>query len=116
MFVNGKNHFALGIGGKVDSKDLVFSVDVVTHYTKGYGSVSGENPTLLNIYIEKAFGKNDRAVFRLQSFDLLNQNSGIMSEVNANDTFYMKTDRLGRYFLVSFNLRLQQFPVKHEGN
>jgi hypothetical protein len=116
MFGTETNTLALGVGGKAYSRDWVFSFDVATHYNKGYGSVSEENPTLLNIYIEKAFGKNDRAVVRFQSFDLLNQNTGIMSEINANEYFYMKNDRLGRYFLLSFNLRLQKFPGKNESN
>lgn len=116
MFGTETNTLALGIGGKAYAKDWVFSFDIASNYNKGFGSVSEENPTLLNIYIERAFGKNDRAVIRLQSFDLLNQNTGIMSEVNANDTFYMKNDRLGRYFLVSFNLRLKKFPGKNESN
>src|SRR5690606_2767005 len=102
MFGTETNTLALGIGGKAYAKDWVFSFDIASNYHNGFGSVSEENPTLLNIYIERTFGKNDRAVIRLQSFDLLNQNTGIMSEVNANDTFYMKNDRLGRYFLVSF--------------
>ena len=70
------------------------------------------NPMLFNVYVERSFGKNDRAVIRLQGFDLLNQNTGITNEVSDTGTYYMKNDRLGRYLLISFNLRLQKFPSK----
>jgi hypothetical protein len=100
---------SLGLGNKTYLKDWVISFDVAKRINNGYSDFK-INPTLLNIYFEKAFGKNDRAVVRLQAFDLLNQNTGITREVDGNDTYFMKNDRLGRYFLISFNMRLQKFP------
>lgn len=113
MFNADVNTFTMGLGGKTYLKDWVLSFDVATRVHKGYSDLKNTNPTLFNVYVERAFGKNDRAVIRLQGFDLLNQNTGITSEVDGGDTYYMKNDRLRRYFLISFNLRLQKFPIKN---
>lgn len=102
------NTFSLGLGNKTYIDDWVLSFDVFSRFNRGYGDLN-TNPTLFNLYVERSFGKNDRAVVRLQGFDILNQNTGITSIMTANDNLFMQNNRLGRYFLVSFNLRLQKF-------
>lgn len=102
------NTFSLGLGSKTYVEDWVLSFDLSSRFNNGYGDFN-TNPTLFNLYVERAFGKNDRAVVRLQGFDILNQNTGITSVMTANDNLFMQNNRLGRYLLISFNLRLQKF-------
>lgn len=112
MFNAKMNTVSLGIGSRAFLKQWVLSFDLGSRINKGYSELTDTNPTLLNFYVERSFGKNDRGIIRLQAFDLLNENTGITSEVNGGDTYYLKNDRLRRYFLLSFNYRLQKFPTK----
>ncbi len=102
------NTFSLGFGSKTYLDGWVLSFDVYSRFNNGFGEFN-TNPTLFNMYVERSFGKNDRAMIRVQGFDILNQNTGISSEMIANDNLFTQNNRLGRYFLVSFNLRLQKF-------
>lgn len=109
---NQANSLVLGLGGKTYVKKWMFSFDIAQRYNNGFSNVIDSNPTtIINFYLQKAFLKNDRAVIRLQAFDLLNQNTGISSEVMGSQSFDSRTNRLARYFLLSFNLRLQKFPT-----
>jgi len=47
---------------------------------------------------------------RVQGFDLFdqNRNMGIYSEYIGNDVYEARNNRLGRYFMVSLNMRLQK--------
>ena len=114
MFSSDINTFSMGIGSKTYLNDWALSFDIAKRINKGYVDFVNTNPTLLNLYIERSFGKNDRAILRLQGFDLLNQNTGITNEVNGAEIYYIKNNRIGRYLLLSFNLRLQKFPHKTE--
>ncbi|MEB0262726.1 MULTISPECIES: hypothetical protein [unclassified Mucilaginibacter] len=53
--------------------------------------------------------KNHLAALRFQVFDLFNQNTGITRSVSGNQIIDTRTNRLGRYFMLSFTMRLQQF-------
>src|SRR5690606_22730534 len=110
MFNTDANTIALGLGGKMYLDKWSTSFDASTRINNGFSSSVKANPTLLNLYVERSFLKNDRGVIRIQGFDLLNQNTGISREVTGNEIYDVKNDRLGRYFLISFNLRLQKFP------
>src|SRR5690606_17816498 len=71
------------------------------------------NPTIINAYLEFSFLHNKRALLRLQGFDLLDQNKnmGTYSEYVGNDLYEARNNRLGRYFMITLNLRLQKFPT-----
>src|SRR5690606_18201214 len=75
----------------------------------GFSNFINENPTLLNVYLERTFLKHDRAAVRIQGYDLFNENTGLSHDVYGNDIYETRNSRLGRYFLVSFNYRLQRF-------
>lgn len=105
--------FAVGFGSRSYLKDnWIFSFDFAQQINTGYINIGTVNPTLLNVYIEKSFLKNEMASIRLQGYDLFNQNTGISRQVNGNDIFDVRSNRLGRYFLLSFNFRFQKFPPK----
>jgi hypothetical protein len=103
----------IGISGKNYFKDWTLSYDYSKAFNYGYAeSVHATNPNLLNMYLERRFLKGHRATVRLAVFDLFNQNTGFSSTSTASYITQTNTNRLGRYYLASFTLRLQKFPGK----
>ncbi|RYD94734.1 MAG: hypothetical protein EOP54_16995, partial [Sphingobacteriales bacterium] len=100
--INGKNYFW---------KDWTFSYDFTRSVNYGY-NVPVTNPNILNVYVERRFLKNNQATIRVQGFDLFNQNRGFSSTDNGITTTQSNTNRLSRYFLLTFALRLQKFAGK----
>ncbi len=98
--LEGKNYFL---------KDWTFGYELNKIINTGFVSTVNTNPTLLNLYLERRFLKNNKGTFRLQGNDLFNQNTGISREVNGDVITDRQNNRLGRYFLLTFNLRLQKF-------
>jgi len=74
----------------------------------GYNT-GNANPTLLNVYVERRFLKGNKGTLRLAGFDLFNQNTGISRDVFDNKIIDRQNNRLARYFMLSFNYRLQDF-------
>lgn len=75
----------------------------------GFSATVVENPTLLSSYVEFQFLKKNAAAIRLAAYDLFNENAGITRTVSGNQIIDTRTNRLGRYFMLSFTLRLQKF-------
>lgn len=107
---NRAGTWVFGLGGKTYFGKWAFSFDISHRLNHGYSELVNANPTLLNAYFERTFLKNNRGAIRIQAFDLFNQNTGVSHEVYGNDTYQTRNNRLGRYFLVSLNFRLQKFP------
>ncbi|TZF85739.1 outer membrane beta-barrel protein (plasmid) [Pedobacter sp. BS3] len=101
MGIDGKNYFF------DDAWTLGYSFSKELNY--GYLYTNNANPTLLSGFIEYRFLKKHMASLRLQAFDLLNENTGISRTVNGTRVIDSQNNRLGRYFLLTFNLRLQKF-------
>jgi hypothetical protein len=79
-------------------------------YTINSGYNTGNaSPTLLNIYVERRFLKGNKGTIRLAGFDVFNQNTGISRDVFDNKIIDRQNNRLARYFMLSFNYRLQDF-------
>jgi hypothetical protein len=76
---------------------------------EGFSSTVKQNPTLLSTYIEYQFLAKHSASFRLQAFDLFNENAGVSRTVAGNQIIDTRTNRLGRYFMLTFTMRLQKF-------
>ncbi len=98
--LEGKNYFL---------KNWTFGYDITKSVNTGFISTVNTNPTILNLYLERRFLKGNKGTFRLQGYDLFNQNTGISRDVNGTTVTDIQNNRLGRYFLLSFNLRLQKF-------
>ncbi|MCY4780920.1 TonB-dependent receptor [Sphingobacterium sp. UT-1RO-CII-1] len=84
----------------------IFGADLSKTFNKGYRNQ--ENPFIINTYIEQKLLKGQRGTIRLQAFDLLNE------QVNINRTVGdiltdSRTNRLGRYVMLTFTFRLQKF-------
>ena len=105
--------WSLGLEGKnFFLKDWTIGYDITKLINKGFISTVNTNPTLLNVYLERRFLKNNKGTLRLQGYDLFNQNTGISREVNGTTVTDYQNNRLGRYFMLTFNLRLQKFAGK----
>ena len=85
------------------------------NFTDGQNVDSGfdnsiiKNPTILRLYTEYRFMKGNVGAFRLEAFDIFDQNSGISRDVFDNIIIDRQVNRLGRYFMLPFNLRLNRF-------
>ncbi|SMG08476.1 Carboxypeptidase regulatory-like domain-containing protein [Sphingobacterium psychroaquaticum] len=94
---------------------ITLGAEMSQRFNEGYeSSFMNNNPTIINAYIEFSFMKNRLALLRFQGYDLLDQNKnmGTYSEYIGNDLYEARNNRLGRYFMVSLNLRLQKYPKK----
>lgn len=98
--IDGKNYFL---------KDWTFGYDFSKLINTGFISTKNTNPAILNLYLERRFLKGNKGTFRLQGYDLFNQNTGISRTINGTIITDAQNNRLGRYFLLTFNLRLQKF-------
>jgi hypothetical protein len=102
--LNGKNYLF---------KDWTFSYDYGKAINYGYSSdVKVTNPNVLNLYLERRFLKDNRATIRLSAFDLFNENTGFSSSSSVSSFTETHVNRLSRYYLATFTLRLQKFAGK----
>lgn len=97
--INGKNYFW---------KDWTLSYDYTHQINYGY-TVPVTNPNILNAYVERRFLKNNAGTIRAAVFDIFNENTGYSSTTTATSITQTNVNRLGRYFLLTFTLRLQKF-------
>jgi hypothetical protein len=101
--LNGKNYFG----------DWTFSYDYTKATNYGYAAnLKVTNPNILNLYVERRFMKDHRGTIRLSAFDLFNENTGFSSTQTASSISESHVNRLARYYLATFTLRLQKFAGK----
>jgi uncharacterized membrane protein YgcG len=98
--LNGRNYFWY---------DLILGYDLTQTINNGFSSTVKANPTLLSTYVEYQFLNKHIASLRFQAFDLFDENKGITRSVSGSQIIDTRTNRLGRYFMLSFTLRLQKF-------
>ena len=102
--VNGKNYLF---------KNWTFSYDYGKAINYGYSAnVKVTNPNVLNLYLERRFLKDNRATIRFSAFDLFNENTGFSSTSTPSSFTETHVNRLSRYYLATFTLRLQKFAGK----
>jgi hypothetical protein len=85
-------------------------------YTMYRGQSSGYNQSipLLNASLSKMVFKNKRGEFKVNVYDLLNQNKSITRTVDQNSIVDTRTQVLTRYFLVSFTYNLRKFKGQQQ--
>lgn len=105
--INGKNYFF---------KDLTLGYDFSKVINYNFSSNVNSNPLILNLFMEYRFLKNKLATVRIQGFDLFNENTGITRTIDETMIVDSRSNRLSRYFLLSFNYRLQKFGGGKGGN
>jgi len=104
--LDGRNYFF---------NNLVLGYNLTQTLNSGFSSTVKANPTLLSTYVEYQFLKNHLAALRVQGFDLFNQNTGVSRVVSGNQIIDTRTNRLGRYFMLTFTMRLQKFAGSRSG-
>jgi uncharacterized membrane protein YgcG len=103
----------LGLNGKNYFGDWTVSYDFTKATNYGYASsLKVTNPNLLNMYVERRFLKDHRATIRLSAFDLFNQNTGYTNTPTGTAITETQVNRLARYYLATFTLKLQKFAGK----
>jgi hypothetical protein len=87
-------------------------------YTINYGlnAAVSRNLAILNASVERQLFKKKNGIIRLAAFDLLNQNTNINRTVSANAITDTQTNRLARYFMLTFTYRLQKFQGQRPQN
>jgi hypothetical protein len=90
-------------------KTWILGVDFTKALNKGYTSGFAVNPFIMNTYLEKQFLKNKAASLRFQIFDVYNENTSISRSVTANSINDTRSNRLARYAMLTFSLKLQKF-------
>lgn len=84
------------------------SGDISKRINSGY-RLEVANPLLINFNLEKTLFKNRRATVNLQGNDLLNQGNNLIRSISDNSITDSRYNQITRYFLLSFNYRLQKF-------
>ena len=93
------------------NKNFSLSADVSRKINSGY-SLAVANPMLINLSLEKILFKNRQGTIALQAYDLLNQGNNLVRSISDNSITDSQYNQITRYFLVSFNYRLQNFGHK----
>jgi len=75
----------------------------------GLASSVSQNQAIMNASLEQQLFKKKNGIIRLEAFDLFKQNSNINRSVTANSIIDSRTNRLTRYFILTFTYRLQRF-------
>jgi hypothetical protein len=108
---NVNNNFrtiTLGANGKQYVwKDWTLSYDYTKTLYEGYKGAT--NPNILNTYVERRFLKGNVGTLRFAVNDVFNQNTGFTTTQTAYSIAQSNVNRLGRYYLLTFTLRLQKF-------
>jgi hypothetical protein len=93
-------------------KSLTAGVNSSKTINEGY-SLPGSDPLLIGGFVEKTFFKDRRAGIKIEGNDLLNQGNSLNRTVSDNSITESKSNQVTRYFLLSFNWKLQNFPGMH---
>ncbi|WP_437920140.1 outer membrane beta-barrel protein [Sphingobacterium sp. LRF_L2] len=96
------------IGSVNITATTIFGVDVSKTFNSGYGSLNA-NPFIINTYVEQKLLKGQRGAIRLQAYDLLNEQTSISRTVADNYILDSQTNRLARYFMLTFTYKFQKF-------
>ncbi len=98
-------------------KSWVFRYDFDYTINNGLANNVNGNLAIMNASIEKQFFARKNGIVKLSAYDLFNQNTNINRNVTANSIVDTRTNRLNRYFMLSFTYRLQKFQGKRpQGN
>ena len=93
-------------------RNWILKYDFEYTINQGLAGAVGKNPVLINASLEKQIFNGKKGILRLQAFDLLNQGINISRSVNANSIIDSRSNRLSRYFMLTFTYRFQRFNGK----
>jgi hypothetical protein len=90
-------------------KGIVFTYDINKTLNSGYGEGVNTDPFIINAALEKQFFKSKKLSLKLNALDMLNENTSISRTVNSYYITDTRTNRLGRYYMLSAIFRLNKF-------
>ncbi|WP_017260099.1 outer membrane beta-barrel protein [Pedobacter arcticus] len=113
---NRANTEVNSLGFNIDTKiyflkTWIFGGKLDKTFNSGYSTISS-NPLIINSYLEKQFLKGKKASFKLQAFDILDQSTSLSYAATGNTTTLSESNRLARYFLLSFTFNFSKFAGK----
>lgn len=91
------------------TKSLIFKYDFDYTINSGLASSVSKNLAIMNASLEQQLFKKKNGVIKLSAYDLFKQNSNISRSVSANSIVDTRTNKLTRYFMLTFTYRLQKF-------
>jgi hypothetical protein len=94
-------------------KDFILNYEIDRSLNIGYSANTLSNPIIIQASLEKQVLKSRNLSLKLQCFDLLNQNIGISRTANANGFTDTRTNRLGRYVMLTAVFRINKFGVSN---
>ena len=91
------------------TKTLVLKYDIDYTINTGLANSVSRNLTIMNASLEKQLFKKKNGIIKVSGYDLFKQNSNISRNVSANSIIDTRTNKLTRYFILTFTYRLQKF-------
>jgi hypothetical protein len=91
------------------TKRLVIRYDIDYVMNHGLADNVSQNPVLMNGSIEQQLFKKKNGIIKFAAYDLFKQNTNISRSINGGSVIDTRTNKLTRYFLLSFTYRLQKF-------
>ncbi|MEO7445924.1 MAG: outer membrane beta-barrel protein [Ferruginibacter sp.] len=90
-------------------KDFILTYDLDKTINTGYAQSVNANPFIINASLEKQVIKKPNLSLKLQAFDLLDENTNLGRTVTGNYITDTRTNKLGRYVLLTAIIRLSKF-------
>lgn len=90
-------------------KDFTLTYDLDKSINTGYASNVSTDPFIINASLEKLVSKKYNASLKLNAYDLLNENTSVTRTVSGSSIVDTRTNKLGRYMLLSFIFRFSKF-------
>jgi outer membrane receptor protein involved in Fe transport len=107
---SSSNSWTLSSNINIDiTKSLIFKYDFDYTINSGLASSVSKNLAIMNASLEQQLFKKKNGVIKLAAYDLFKQNSNISRNVSANSITDTRTNKLTRYFMLTFTYRLQKF-------
>lgn len=97
-------------------KNWVLNYDFDYTINNGLAASVSQNLAIMNASIEKQLFKKKNGIIKLAAFDLFNQNTNVNRNINANSIVDTRSNRLTRYFMLTFTYRLQKFVGQQPQN
>ncbi len=91
------------------SKRTILRYDFDYTINNGISNGISQNPVLMNASVEQQLFKKKNGIIKLAAFDLFKQNTNISRSVFENTITDTRSNRLTRYFMLTFTYRLQKF-------
>ena len=111
------NSWTLTSNSRIDFPGgIIFRYDFQYIINNGLAESVSKDIALLNASLEKTLFKKKNGFLRFSGFDLFNQNTNINRTVTGNNITDTRTNRLTRYFMLSFTYRLNRFQGQQSGN